>query len=769
MMKWVGKLSVFLGALTVMALMEPRAFSQQQGVVTRITTVPQGLGYTVDGQNFQGLNTFVWPAGSKHTLFVSVPLQNDIIGTTQYAFQNWASGTVTFSGQNPLIVTADPSLPEFHANFGVAYKLSIRYYPCSDPRGCLSPGTVYINGTPTQGNQDLYYPAGTQVTLEAVPGPSYVFGGWVLGPNQLSQGFLDTVTMNAAVQASPMFQVVHGVNFSTVPPGLQVLVDRTPLVAPAAIQWGWGSTHTVGAVTPQQDNHGLYWLFSSWSDGGTATHSYVVGQTLTPDSLTATYVQGERVNILTSPPGLQVTVDGRNNWVSNYFLWGAGETHQLVAPAQQTDSQGRIWNFSGWSNGGAAAQSFTVPGDSASLASGVVLTATYQPMGRLTVTSSLPGLSVQVDGSACNTPCDIQRPLNSQVKVSAPASLPLSPGSRADFLGWSDGVAGDHSITLGVNAVSLIAVYHVMNQLTVASNPAGGATLQVQPSSPDSYYDSQSSVNITVAAASGYRFLQWAGDLSGSTPSAFLDMGAPRSVQAILKAIPFIATPGVVNGAGSTPQPGIAPGSMATIFGGLLGTDTQIGPGNQLVQSLAGVSVTAGNRILPLYSVSPTQINFFLPADFPLGQAMLTVIGPSQNLPAPVTVVPDAPGLFQQMVDNQAFAVATHADGSPVTASSPAQVGELLTVYGTGFGSTNPPRLAGFAIPPQPQFVLQDPVTIAIGAGTITPQSAFAAPGQIGVDAIQFQVTDSSLSGTNATLSVSVNGQNSNTVFLPVQ
>jgi uncharacterized protein (TIGR03437 family) len=39
----------------------------------------------------------------------------------------------------------------------------------------------------------------------------------------------------------------------------------------------------------------------------------------------------------------------------------------------------------------------------------------------------------------------------------------------------------------------------------------------------------------------------------------------------------------------------------------------------------------------------------------------------------------------------------------------------------------------------------------------------------VGVDALQFRLPDGSLSGTNAALHITVNGQDSNAVSLPVQ
>ena len=145
------------------------------------------------------------------------------------------------------------------------------------------------------------------------------------------------------------------------------------------------------------------WAFQSWSDGGELNHAYKVASTNEPASLTAKYIPAGLVTILTQPVGLKIKVDGQYNVLnSNYFAWGIGETHHLDAPAQQTDAQGRVWQFSSWSNGGKAIQDIVVPDDSEM--NGMRLTATYTPLTKVTVNSSLAGLSLKLDGVACTTP-----------------------------------------------------------------------------------------------------------------------------------------------------------------------------------------------------------------------------------------------------------------------------------------------------------------------------------------------------------------------------
>ena len=266
-----------------------------------------------------------------------------------------------------------------------------------------------------------------------MPNPGYVFAGWLPGPNQVIQGLPDTVTMTAPVSVYPMFQVARRINLATVPAGLEVLADRAPVTTPTTLEWGWDSTHSVGTISPQQDVTGHWWVFSSWSDGGAANHAYQVADVIAADTLTATFVPAAQILLTTAPQGLNLTVDGRSNWPTYNFTWGVGETHILQAPAQQTDAQGRIWAFASWSNGGSATQSLTVPASAAD--TGIRLVAIYNPVEHLTVTSSLAGLTVTVNGASCGTPCDIQCPVGTQVRVSAPATVPLGTARAPTSVG----------------------------------------------------------------------------------------------------------------------------------------------------------------------------------------------------------------------------------------------------------------------------------------------------------------------------------------------
>jgi uncharacterized protein (TIGR03437 family) len=139
------------------------------------------------------------------------------------------------------------------------------------------------------------------------------------------------------------------------------------------------------------------------------------------------------------------------------------------------------------------------------------------------------------------------------------------------------------------------------------------------------------------------------------------------------------------------------------------------------------------------------------------------------DVQAGFNVVQDAPGLFPQLVNGQSFALVLHEDGSLVSLSSPAQQGELLTLLGTGFGPTSPARLEGFPVPQTPVYQVTDTASIFVGDFAITPENAYAVPGQVGVDAVQFRLGNGAPTSTNGALRLNINGQDSNTLLLPIQ
>ncbi|MBZ5610614.1 MAG: hypothetical protein LAP38_20310 [Acidobacteriia bacterium] len=784
--------------------------------------MPNGAKFTVDGQLYISAATLVWPAGSKHIVsFITDPplpnqgttsVQTAPDGSAQYVFGGWTDNANLLIPQPDPVqtITADPRITTLTAKLTVAYRVTVSFFstgipddPLSPPTcgspgvnssNVLRPGVVFVGSTCYWATVNLFVQANAAVNLNAIPYPGFVFLGWSLNSGPVNP-FLTALTVKGAMTIAPRFSPGKRVHFLTSPLGFNLLIDHStvptrsiadlttcpsnesqPIVPQVGVpglcfgdfDFAPGSQHVIGAVSPQVDHASLWWVFDSWSNGQGANAIYTTDNNVsTPDTLTANFVRGAQVSFVTNPTGLKLAVDGRQNWPAYNFIWALGSSHQVSAPASESDSKGRQYTFLNWSNGAGADQTVTV--DQTAVNNGFRMIASYSVLNRVVVQSSPSGLAVQVDGTACQTPCTIDRQGGTQLHVTAPMQVPMGAGARLDFASWSDGGTSDHTFKITQDYTTVTANYTNSYQLSLASNPANGISLQVTPSSSDMFFSDSSQVNVTATANPGYKFRRWSGDLSGTFPSGSVSMSAPRSVTAQADAVPYIAPAGVRNAASDTPSSSVAPGSIIAIYGHSLAPDVEVGRVNPLAQAIAGVTVTLNDRILGLLFVSPDQINAQVPSDLPDGDYTLTVhAGGQPDVTATFTVARNAPGIFFQTVNGQQYVIALHEDGSPVTSDNPASAGETISVLGTGFGPYAGKVIDGF-FPPDPPPALADSLNISAADLSPVPAWTGAAPGYTGVAVTKFQVPDGMTPGSNVPLKVTVNGVDSNTVMLPLQ
>ncbi len=221
------------------------------------------------------------------------------------------------------------------------------------------------------------------------------------------------------------------------------------------------------------------------------------------------------------------------------------------------------------------------------------------------------------------------------------------------------------------------------------------------------------------------------------------------------------ATPtltGVVNDASFTST--IATGSWVALFGTnlapsgdsrLWNTSTEIVNG-KLPTALDGTSVTVNGKPAVVEFISPGQVNIQPPDDTAVGPVPVVVTtsgGTSAAFTA--TYAQFAPGLFPATAP---YVVAQHgADNSYVSTASPAQPGEVIILWGTGFGPANPAVAAGQVF--TGANPLANPVTATIG-GQPAPVD-FA--GVVGAGLVQVNVhVPTSISNGDAPVVLSVGG-----------
>jgi uncharacterized protein (TIGR03437 family) len=151
------------------------------------------------------------------------------------------------------------------------------------------------------------------------------------------------------------------------------------------------------------------------------------------------------------------------------------------------------------------------------------------------------------------------------------------------------------------------------------------------------------------------------------------------------------------------------------------------------------------------------------------GQASADVqvtVGDQTSQVQTVNLTSVRPGLFTVSQDGRGTAVCLHTDGvTPVTADQPANPGEVVIFYGTGFGPVDPPLGTGA---PSNGNQITSPATMTIDGLPADIQFAGIAPGFVGLN--QINVVVPGLARTNAAdpVVLTINGVPANPVTLPV-
>jgi len=201
----------------------------------------------------------------------------------------------------------------------------------------------------------------------------------------------------------------------------------------------------------------------------------------------------------------------------------------------------------------------------------------------------------------------------------------------------------------------------------------------------------------------------------------------------------------VVNGASFLPH--IASSTWITIFGSNLSQTVRQWTyadfvDQNLPTQLDGVSAKVNGTSAYVYYVSPTQLNVLVPDDTTAGQVQVQVTtaqGTSNSFAVDKRQMAPAFFLFQ----DTGYVAATHPDGTYVgkpalmagKAFAPAKPGEIISLWGTGFGPTNPSLPAAKLVTNAASLAY--PVTIMIGGQRAT--ISFAGRSASGLD--QFNVT----------------------------
>ena len=209
----------------------------------------------------------------------------------------------------------------------------------------------------------------------------------------------------------------------------------------------------------------------------------------------------------------------------------------------------------------------------------------------------------------------------------------------------------------------------------------------------------------------------------------------------------------VVNGASFLP--GIVPNSWISIYGTNLSSVSGLWTvvDGQLPSQVDGVSVLVGGQPAYVEYVSSGQINVVAP-NIGAGPVQVTVTNSSGTSPAvAATSATYGPAFF--LYANQ-YVVATYQDYSyavknGVIAGSttvPAKPGDVLILWGTGFGPTTPAAPVGQVVPSSATtYSTTDLPTVTIGGTSATVYGAALSSGFAGLYQVAIQVPASAASG----------------------
>jgi uncharacterized protein (TIGR03437 family) len=202
---------------------------------------------------------------------------------------------------------------------------------------------------------------------------------------------------------------------------------------------------------------------------------------------------------------------------------------------------------------------------------------------------------------------------------------------------------------------------------------------------------------------------------------------------------------GIVNAASF--QAPIAPGALFSIFGTDFAGATAAADRTPWPRSLGGVSVEVNGTAVPLFVVSPGQINAQLPYDVAPGAAGAVVVTTnSRSVPIPFTVAAPAPGMF--LYPGTTRAIAANQDFSLNAPGNPESRGRALVFYVTGLGLTSPPVPTGEAAPSDVLSQIP-PATISATVGGVPAQVLFAGltPTFVGLGQVNLIVPDGAPTG----------------------
>ena len=230
---------------------------------------------------------------------------------------------------------------------------------------------------------------------------------------------------------------------------------------------------------------------------------------------------------------------------------------------------------------------------------------------------------------------------------------------------------------------------------------------------------------------------------------------------------PVFQKKNILSAAGGNPFDAIGPGSIISIFGDRLATGIDVAQSAPLPLSLLDTSVLIAGRNLPLYFVSPNQLNALVPSGLNANTSYQVLVqrGTTYSLPVAVDVAPAQPSIFRDtsVSPDQGFIIAVRGQGASQTQleakpGTPAHTGDTVVIYADGLGAVNPPVADGTAAG-SPLSITTNAVQVHFSDVAATPVFAGLAPGFVGLYQVNVVVPSGVPSGSAVPVTLTAGGQ----------
>jgi uncharacterized protein (TIGR03437 family) len=225
-------------------------------------------------------------------------------------------------------------------------------------------------------------------------------------------------------------------------------------------------------------------------------------------------------------------------------------------------------------------------------------------------------------------------------------------------------------------------------------------------------------------------------------PGAFLLTRPSSNWTAAPQQLSFTAT-AVLNAA--TFRPELSPGTLASVFGSGLSATGR------------ATAVTVDGQAATVLAATPFQVNFQIPPGLSPGEHTLRIESPFGAAEQSIALAATSPGIFS--LGGGRGAVVNQA-GSVNSATNPARRGEVISVFGTGFGAL---RTQGAL------QVTVTPVSGLLEGQALVTQYAGAAPGFPGLYQINLLLPPGIPPGLSVRLTLGQGDTMSQPVFIAIQ